>query len=108
MKNCNEESDKGFFLEVDAHYPEKLHELYNDSYHLRKIKNLVTSLHDKNEYVVHMRNLKQAFHGVIKFNQKDWIKSYVDMNTELRQMQKIILRKIRNLIKWNQTNQILH
>ena len=47
MKNCNEEGDKGSFLEVDAHYPEKLHELYNDSYHLRKIKNLVTSLHDK-------------------------------------------------------------
>ena len=47
MKNCNEESDKGSFLEVDAHYPEKLHELYNDSYHLRNIKNLVTSLHDK-------------------------------------------------------------
>ena len=53
-----------------------------------------------------MRNLKQAFHGVIKFNQKGWIKSYVDMNNELRQMQKIILRKIRKLIKWNQTNQI--
>ena len=53
-----------------------------------------------------MRNLKQAFHGVIKFNQKDWIKSYVDMINELRQMQKIILRKIRKLIKWNQTNQI--
>ena len=46
-----------------------------------------------------MRNLKQAFHGVIKFNQKDSIKSYVDMNNELRQMQKIILRKIRKLIK---------
>ena len=30
MKNNNEESDEGFFLEVDAQYLEKLHELHND------------------------------------------------------------------------------
>ena len=30
IKNYNEESDEGYFLEVDAQYPEKLHELYND------------------------------------------------------------------------------
>ena len=30
IKNYNEESNKGYFLEVDALYLEKLHELYND------------------------------------------------------------------------------
>ena len=30
IKNYNEESDEGCFLEVDIQYPEKLHELHND------------------------------------------------------------------------------
>ena len=30
MKNYNEESDEGCFLEVDVQYLEKLHELHND------------------------------------------------------------------------------
>ena len=29
-KNCNEESDEGYFLEVDFLYLEKLHELFNN------------------------------------------------------------------------------
>ena len=30
IKNYNEESDEGYFLEVDIQYPDKLHELHND------------------------------------------------------------------------------
>ena len=30
IKNYNEESDEGYFLEVDIQYPEKLLELRND------------------------------------------------------------------------------
>ena len=30
IKNYNEESDEGYFLEVDIQYPEKLRELHND------------------------------------------------------------------------------
>ena len=30
IKNYNEESDEGYFPEVDIHYSEKLHELHND------------------------------------------------------------------------------
>ena len=49
------------------------------------MKKFVTNLHDKTEYVIHIRNLKQALnhglilkkvHRVIKFNQKEWILSY--------------------------------
>ena len=30
MKNCNEEKDQGYFLEVDIQYLEKLHKFHND------------------------------------------------------------------------------
>ena len=70
---------------------------------LKKLEKLVTNLHDKTEYFIHIKNLKQALnhglilkkvHGVIKFNQKAWLKSYIDMNTKLKiKKQKIILRK---------------
>ena len=72
MKNYNEESDAGYFLEVDIQYPEKLHELQNDFPFLpqrvkfEKVEKLAHNLHDKTEYVVLTRNLKQAFnHGLI-------------------------------------------
>ena len=62
-----------------------------------KFENLVATLHDKTEYVLHIKNLKQALnhglvlkklHRVIKFNQKAWLKSYIDMNTDLRKKAK--------------------
>ena len=71
-KNYNEESDEGYFLEVDVQYPEKLQEPHNDLPFLperiatQNFEKLVTNLHDKSEYVIHMRNLKQALnHGLI-------------------------------------------
>ena len=66
LKNYNEESDEGHFLEVDVQYLEKLHELHNDlsflleKMKLEKVEKLVANLHDKTEYVIHIRNLKQA------------------------------------------------
>ena len=58
-----------------------------------KIQKLVCNLHDKKKYVVHISILKQALdhglklkkvHRVIEFNQEQWLKKYIDMNTELR------------------------
>ena len=55
-----------------------------------------------NNYVVHIRSLKQVlnhgpmlkkFRRVIQFNQKAWLKEYIDMNTELRKQAKMILKK---------------
>ena len=63
IKNYNEES-QGYFLEVDVQYLEKLHELHNDlpflpeRMKIEKVKKLVTSLHDKAEYIIQIRNLK--------------------------------------------------
>ena len=48
IKNYNEESDEGYFFEVDVQYPEKLHELHNDlpflpeRMNIKKVENLVT------------------------------------------------------------------
>ena len=66
IKNHNKEGDKGYLLEVDVQYPVKLHELHNDLLFLpqrmkiEKVEKLVTNLYDKTEYVIHIRNLKQA------------------------------------------------
>ena len=99
IKNYNEESDEGYFLEVDYQYPVKLHELHNDlpflleRMKIEKVEKLVTDFHDKTEYVFHIRDLKQALNQglilkkvdrVINFNQKAWLKPYIDMNTKLR------------------------
>ena len=72
IKSYNEESDEGYFLEVDVQYPEKLHETHNDlpflleRMKIEKVEKLVTNLHDKTEHVVHMRNLKQRLnYGLI-------------------------------------------
>ena len=62
IKNYNEESDKGYFLEVDGQYIEKLHELHNDLPFLKerteieKVEKNVAKLHDKTEYVMKIRN----------------------------------------------------
>ena len=94
IKNYNKERDEGYFLQINVQYREKLHELHNDlqflseRMELEKIKKFATNLYDKNEDVIHIRNLKQALnHGLI-FNQKDWLKPYIDANTELRQKAK--------------------
>ena len=100
IKNYNEESDEEYFLEVDIQYPEKLHGLHNglpfllERWKIEKFENLVADFHDKTEYVIHIRNLKQALnHGLVKknvyravtFNQNAWLKPYIDMYTDLKQ-----------------------
>ena len=64
---------------------------------IEKVEKLVTNLHDNIEYVIQIRNLKQALnhelvlkkvHRVIKFNQNARLKPYIDMNTKLRKKAK--------------------
>ena len=79
---------------------------------LKKDKKLATNLYDKSEYVIHIRNLKQALnqglilklvHRVIRFNQKDWLKTYIVMNNELRreakkEFEKDFLKSMNNAV----------
>ena len=115
IKNYHENSDIGYFLEVDAEYPKELFNLHKDLPFLpermelfvlhedsssllerkkiEKVKKLVCNIEDKEKYFIHIRALKQALnHGfklekvrrAIQFNQKAWLKPYIDMNTKLR------------------------
>ena len=103
IKNYNEDNDKGYILEVDVKYPKTLHDLHSDlpflpeRMEIDKRKKLVRNLRNKKKCVVHIRSLKQALnHGLklkkvhrkIEFNQKAWLKPYIDMNTELRKIAK--------------------
>ena len=60
IKIYNEYSNIGYFTEADIRYAEKLHELHSDLPLPEKIKiekneRLVANLHDKEEYVIHIR-----------------------------------------------------
>ena len=108
----------GHIYEVDLEYPEELHDLHNDpcapektrvtddmlSDYCREIKDkfnisssnvtkLITTLSDKENYVLHEENLKlylslglklKRIHRVLEFSEKPWLKPYIDFNTEKR------------------------
>ena len=67
-------------------------------------KKLIPNLGDKTNYVVHYSNLQLHLslgmklikvHRVLKFNQSDWIKKYIDFNTEkTTNSLQIVLKKI--------------
>ena len=109
IKNYDGNSDKGCILEVDVKYPKSFHRLHSDlpflpeRMKINRCTKLVCNVQGKENYVVHIRALKEALdhglilkkvHRVIEFKQEAWLKPYVDMNTKLRMQAKIILRKI--------------
>ena len=103
IKNYDENSNTGYFLEVDIDYPKELFNLHKDLPFLperkkvEKVEKLICSIEDKEKYVIHIRALKQALnyglklkkvHRAIQFKQKPWLKPYIGMNTELRKKAK--------------------
>ena len=102
-KKYDKNSNKGYFLEVDAEYPKKLFNLHkglpflSERKKVKKLKKLICNVQDKEKYVVHIRDLKQALnHGlelkrvrrVIRFNQKACLKPYIEMNTKIKKRSK--------------------
>ena len=87
-------------LEVDLEYPENLHDLHNDYPFCPErveckngVKKLIPNLRNKTKYPIHYRNLIQCLkagmkltkiHKGIKFVESDWMKPYIEMNTNLR------------------------
>ena len=103
IKIYNEESGEENDLEVDVQYLEKLHEPHNDfpfspeRIKIEKVEKSLANLHDRTEYVIYIRKLKQSLnnglvlkkvHRVIKFNQDAWPKPCIDVNTNLKKKAK--------------------
>lgn len=99
--SIEENSDVGYFLEVDIAYPTHLHDDHKDLPFLSenkcppgtKYEKLLTTLEHKKNYVCHYMILKQALehglvlqkiHRILKFNQSAWLKPYIDFNTMKR------------------------
>ena len=101
VSNNNEE----YFLKVNVQYSEKLQDIHNGLLFLPeriKLEKHVPNLHDKEEFVIQISNVKEALkqglefkkvHRVINFSQEAWIESYIDMNTELRKNSKSNFKK---------------
>ena len=99
IKSYDKNGNYAVLPEVDIEYPKELHKSHCDlpflcdRKKLNKTNKLITSFEDKKEYVVHISALKQALnhglkltkmHRVIRFAQKEWMKTYIEKNTKLK------------------------
>ena len=66
MKNYDENSDKGYILEVDVQYPKNLHKLHSalqflpERMKINKCSKLTCAVQNIENYIIHIRALKQA------------------------------------------------
>ena len=124
----SEKSPIGYILEADLEYPDELHALHNDypiapqnlaiSYDMSSdycekiaeeyeikvgdVMKLIPNLGNKNNYVLHCRNLQlhlslgmklTKIHRVLEFKQSDWMKKLI-LTLKKEQMLLIVLKKI--------------
>ncbi|KAJ8909922.1 hypothetical protein NQ315_017226 [Exocentrus adspersus] len=102
--NCldvEDNSPKGYVLEVDLEYPQNLHDTHDQLPFCpeqftppnSKLPKLIPNLHDETKYIIHYKNLKQCLkyglklkniHRILEFSQSTWLGSYIDLNTRLR------------------------
>ncbi len=90
---------KPCFLEVDLEYPKELHDLHNEyplapeRLSVNKVEKLIPNLNDKTKYVLHHKDLKMylemgleltKIHRGITFEESCFMKSYIDLNTDMR------------------------
>lgn len=119
--SSNFNGEKGYLIECDLHYPKHLHKLHanlplapellevnfanlapfvqdaiESTEGVRKYKDvkLMSTFHDKIEYVCHIRNLQlylslglvlKKVHRILEFNQDYVLKPYIEQTTKARQ-----------------------
>ena len=73
---------------------------------MKKLDKLVVNLHDKTEYVIHIKNLKQALNdGLvlkkiqrnIRFNQEAWLKTLIKILTWIQTKKESEIRFLQRL-----------
>ena len=89
---CNEDYKIGYFIKAEVEDPEKFHKVkidflfFCDRMEIQKIEKL-------ENFLMHIKNLRQALkhglvlknvHRFINFNKKSALKSYINMNAELK------------------------
>ena len=99
LKDYQVNTNKGIVYEVDLDYPKELHDYHNDYPFLPETINinnnpkLIPNLNNKQYYILNEINLVQAImhglkltkiHRAIRFDQSNWLQSYINKNTELR------------------------
>ena len=88
IKSHNAANDEKYFFDVDVQYPQKLDDLHIDlpflpeRMKIKQVKKLAANLHNKTEYLIHIRTLKQSlYHRLsLKFNWNTCIKPYIKIN----------------------------
>ncbi|KYN03348.1 hypothetical protein ALC62_05813 [Cyphomyrmex costatus] len=104
------ESDIGYILEIDLEYPYMLHDFHVDLPFCptreippggKRYEKLLATLHTKERYVIHYRNLQQCIRhglvvtkihrivvplGILKFAQSRWLRGYIVLNTRFRML----------------------
>ncbi|MES9884868.1 MAG: hypothetical protein ABW185_28820, partial [Sedimenticola sp.] len=131
INDVDVEGEKGYLIECDLHYDISLHDSHQDlplapekrkigedelspfATHLWRqlngehckmtnVEKLVTSLDDKDHYILHIRNLQlyvslgltiKKVHRVLEFYQEAWLKPYIDFNTAKRALAKTEFEK---------------
>ena len=120
-----EDGEDGYIFKVNLKYPQHLHDTHNDyplapekksireemlspyskdtwkaihpEHTYTSTEKLITDLHDKENYVVHYRNLQlytamgmevTKIHCVLGFKQSAWLRPYITFNTEKRKQAK--------------------
>ncbi|XP_050544312.1 uncharacterized protein LOC126907238 [Daktulosphaira vitifoliae] len=99
------DSPIGMALEVTVSYLKELHDVHNKMPFLperkcppnSRVKKLLSTFDQKENYVIHYLNLKQAManglkvekvHKVLQFKQSAWLSKYIQLNTEIREKAK--------------------
>jgi hypothetical protein len=114
IMSIGDKDNKGFLFSVDLHIPENLHEYMNnyppcpenivikkeqlnewqkEGYKNSRVKKLCCTFNDKKDYIVNYRYLKLVLslgvqlvkvNKVLEYTQKDFLKGYIMLNTNLR------------------------